>query len=292
MIVASAKRVNRLHKNRFLVIWMPMIAAGFLLSIFICCYLRKKKAKRNEDDAGFSFTNTLKSLKGSLMEKDIGKNVDLYVFDLSIIAAATDSFSPSNKLGEGGFGSVYKGKLLNGKEIAVKRLSQSSDQEKASLLDWKKRGYMSPEYAMQGLFSVKSDVYSFGILVLEMISGRKNNNYYQEHSISLIEHVWNLWKQDKALTIVDSSLGGSFDAREVLLCIHVGILCVQELATDRPTITDVVFMFSNHETMLPSPNQPAFIFKESNCVRESTPASARGGVVSVDDDTITVVHAR
>ncbi|KAI3677010.1 hypothetical protein L1987_86628 [Smallanthus sonchifolius] len=146
---------------------------------------------------------------------------------------------------------------------------------------------MSPEYAMQGLFSVKSDVYSFGILVLEMISGRKNNSYYQEHQLA-----WNLWKQDKALTIVDSSLGGSFDAREVLLCIHVGILCVQELATDRPTMTDVAFMFSNLETMLPSPNQPAFIFRELNHVRESTPASARGGVVSVDDDTITLVHAR
>ncbi|KAI3743284.1 hypothetical protein L1987_60990 [Smallanthus sonchifolius] len=125
-----------------------------------------------------------------------------------------------------------------------------------------------------------------------MISGRKNNSYYQEHSISLLEHVWNLWKQDKALTIVDSSLGGSFDAREVLLCIHVGILCVQELATDRPTMTDVAFMLSNHETMLPSPNRPAFIFRELNYVRESTQASARGGVVSIDDETINVVHAR
>ncbi|MFS7989624.1 putative protein kinase RLK-Pelle-DLSV family [Helianthus anomalus] len=41
---------------------------------------------------------------------------------------ATDSFSHSNRLGEGGFGTVYKGKLLNGQEVAVKRLSQSSGQ--------------------------------------------------------------------------------------------------------------------------------------------------------------------
>jgi len=40
-------------------------------------------------------------------------------------------------------------------------------------------GYMSPEYAMYGQFSMKSDVYSFGVLVLEIISGKKNSNVYQ-----------------------------------------------------------------------------------------------------------------
>ncbi|KAI3677067.1 hypothetical protein L1987_86685 [Smallanthus sonchifolius] len=289
----SSKRLNKSHKNRFVVFGTLMIAAGFLLCAFICCYIRKKKAKRNEGEA--KLINSLKSLEGSLIEKDMGKNVDLDVFDLSTIAAATDSFSPSNKLGEGGFGSVYKGKLLNGQEVAVKRLSQSSGDEDEART---RRvvgtyGYMSPEYAMQGLFSVKSDVYSFGILVLEIISGRKNNSYYEESSVmSLIGHVWDLWKQDKALTIVDSSLGGSYNAREVLLCIHVGILCVQELASDRPTMTGVAFMLSNHETVLPSPNQPAFIFRQLNYGRDSTSASDKGGVGSVDNDTITILHGR
>ncbi|KAJ0816462.1 putative protein kinase RLK-Pelle-DLSV family [Helianthus annuus] len=86
-------------------------------------------------------------------------------------------------------------------------------------------GYMSPEYAMQGLFSVKSDVFSFGILVLEIISGRKNNSYSNESSVNLIGHVWDLWKQEKPLMVVDSSLADTFDAHEVLLCIHVGLLC-------------------------------------------------------------------
>lgn len=44
---------------------------------------------------------------------------------------------------------------------------------------------------MEGLFSVKSDVYSFGILVLEIISGRKNNSYYLENSVNLVGHVRN-----------------------------------------------------------------------------------------------------
>ena len=49
---------------------------------------------------------------------------------------------------------------------------------------------MSPEYAMGGIFSEKSDVFSFGILILEIVSGRKNTSftYHDEHQ-SLIAHV-------------------------------------------------------------------------------------------------------
>lgn len=42
-------------------------------------------------------------------------------------------------------------------------------------------GYMSPEYAMRGQFSVKSDVFSFGVLVLEIVSGKKNTDFYQSN---------------------------------------------------------------------------------------------------------------
>ena len=42
-------------------------------------------------------------------------------------------------------------------------------------------GYMSPEYAMHGQFSVKSDVFSFGVLILEILSGKKNTSFYQSH---------------------------------------------------------------------------------------------------------------
>ena len=39
-------------------------------------------------------------------------------------------------------------------------------------------GYMSPEYAFYGQFSVKSDVYSFGVLILEIITGKKNSSFF------------------------------------------------------------------------------------------------------------------
>ncbi|TKY49673.1 G-type lectin S-receptor serine/threonine-protein kinase [Spatholobus suberectus] len=50
------------------------------------------------------------------------------IFDFSTVSSATNHFSDSNKLGEGGFGPVYKGILQNGQEIAVKRLAKTSEQ--------------------------------------------------------------------------------------------------------------------------------------------------------------------
>jgi hypothetical protein len=52
---------------------------------------------------------------------------------------------------------------------------------------------MAPEYAIDGLFSIKSDVFSFGILLLEIISGKKNRAHnYQERDQNLIGHVGTL----------------------------------------------------------------------------------------------------
>lgn len=51
-------------------------------------------------------------------------------------------------------------------------------------------GYMSPEYASDGIFSVKSDVFSFGVVMLETISGKRNSRIFMlEHGLSLLGHV-------------------------------------------------------------------------------------------------------
>ncbi|XP_010529582.1 PREDICTED: cysteine-rich receptor-like protein kinase 11 isoform X2 [Tarenaya hassleriana] len=49
-------------------------------------------------------------------------------FDFKTIEDATNQFSLRNRLGQGGFGEVYKGTLPNGTEVAVKRLSKMSGQ--------------------------------------------------------------------------------------------------------------------------------------------------------------------
>ncbi|CAN1222108.1 G-type lectin S-receptor-like serine/threonine-protein kinase At4g27290 [Linum grandiflorum] len=336
---------------------------------------------------------------------------DLPFFHLSEIASATNNFSDDNKLGEGGFGSVYKG-TYKGNEIAVKRLSKYSgqggeefkneveliaklqhrnlvrilgccvqghekmlvyeylpnksldyfifDEGKKALLDWPIRyniicgiargilylhedsrlriihrdlkasnvlldvsmnpkisdfgmarifgtdqneantnrvvgtyGYMSPEYAMQGMFSVKSDVYSFGVLLLEIVAGRKNSSYYEETtSSSLVGYAWELWKEDRALHIVDSSLGNSYPTEDVLRCIQIGLLCVQESAADRPNMFDVVFMLCNIETTPPTPRKPAFILKRSYYSGSPLTGTTTDVTNSVNDVTVTMLEAR
>lgn len=57
-------------------------------------------------------------------------------------------------------------------------------------------GYMSPEYQIDGYFSLKSDVFSFGVLVLEIVSGRRNRGFRnEEHKLNLLGHVSTLAQQ-------------------------------------------------------------------------------------------------
>ncbi|KAL5579231.1 hypothetical protein UlMin_011673 [Ulmus minor] len=121
-------------------------------------------------------------------------------------------------------------------------------------------GYMSPEYAMEGRFSTKSDVYSFGVLLLEIITGKKNTGFYHLNLDSnLVGHVWDLWIEGRAIEIVDSSLNKSVGG-EALRCIQIGLLCVQEFASDRPKMSAVVSMLEN-DVALSSPTKPGFVFK-------------------------------
>ncbi|PSS06298.1 G-type lectin S-receptor-like serine/threonine-protein kinase [Actinidia chinensis var. chinensis] len=123
-------------------------------------------------------------------------------------------------------------------------------------------GYMSPEYAIDGKFSVKSDVFGLGVLLLEIVSGQKNRNFrHPDHHHTLLGHAWLLWEEGKALELMDSCLEDSYVESQVLRCIQVGLLCVQKLPQDRPDMPLVVFMLGNEGVMLPK--QPGF-FVERN----------------------------
>ncbi|GAU36630.1 hypothetical protein TSUD_387820 [Trifolium subterraneum] len=307
---------------------------------------------------------------------------DLPLFEFKNISTATNSFSSANKIGQGGFGSVYKGELADGLEIAVKRLSTTSGQgieefmnevtvisklqhrnlvrlldcciegeEKMlvyeympnnsldfylfdpinkKVLDWQKRlyviegisrgllylhrdsrlriihrdlkpsnilldgelnpkisdfgmarifggtenegntrrimgtyGYMSPEYAMEGLFSEKSDVFSFGVLLLEIISGRKNTSFYNnEQALSLLGYAWKLWNEEEVVSLIDPQICNPEYLDDILRCIHIGLLCVQEIAKERPTMATVVSMLNSEIVKFPRPFQPGFIQRQ------------------------------
>ncbi|XP_062160689.1 cysteine-rich receptor-like protein kinase 44 [Alnus glutinosa] len=362
------------NTSRTIIIIIVSIAAFVVLVISFCVYFRVKRRPRRE--------------KLETAEDDEIRSVESLQFDFSTIRVATDNFSEANKLGQGGFGDVYKGRLSDGQVIAIKRLSKNSGQGdlefknevllvaklqhrnlvrllgfclerderlliyefmpntsldhflfdpiKRAHLDWQRRykiiggiargilylhedsrlriihrdlkasnilldaemnskisdfgmarlflldqtqgntsrivgtyGYMAPEYAMHGQFSVKSDVFSFGVLVLEIVSGQKNNCFRNGENVEdLLSYAWKNWREGTASNIVDPTimLGAT---TEIMRCIHIGLLCVQENVADRPTMASVILMLNSYSITLQVPSQPAF-FMHSNIDLETT----------------------
>ncbi|XP_049936330.1 cysteine-rich receptor-like protein kinase 8 [Nymphaea colorata] len=122
-------------------------------------------------------------------------------------------------------------------------------------------GYMAPEYAMGGVFSTKSDVYSFGILLLEIISSHLNASFNATHEArSLVGHAWSMWCEENGKGFIDPVLKGTSSSKtETIRCMQIGVLCIQEDAASRPTMSTVVLMLGNNSLDLPLPKQPAFV---------------------------------
>jgi serine/threonine protein kinase len=118
---------------------------------------------------------------------------------------------------------------------------------------------MSPEYAMRGNYSLKSDVFSFGVMVLEIVTGKKNNDCYNSlQSEDLLTLVWEQWTARAVSEAVDPVMGGGFSWSDVMRCIHIGLLCVQENPADRPVMSSVVMMLGSDTVSLRAPSKPAF----------------------------------
>ena len=113
---------------------------------------------------------------------------------------------------------------------------------------------------MGGAFSVKSDTYSFGVLLLEIVSGLKiTSPQLVENFVSLTTYAWRLWADGKATELVHSSFAENCSLNEVVRCIQVGLLCVQDRPDDRPLMSSVTFMLENESASLPAPKQPAYL---------------------------------
>ncbi|CAN6363283.1 unnamed protein product [Urochloa humidicola] len=383
--------------HRSIVLVIAVVAP--ILALFICGIASFKYIKRHR--------------KGKVSQEDealvwVVRSSEFTVYDFLQVLEATNNFSEENKLGQGGFGPVYKGRFHDGLEIAVKRLASHSgqgfrefkneieliaklqhtnlvrllgccsqgderlliyeymsnksldfyifDDIRRALLDWNKRlaiiegisqgilylhkhsrlrvihrdlkasnilldhnmnpkisdfglakifsltdtegstkrivgtyGYMAPEYASEGLFSIKSDVFSFGVLILEIISGKRTSSFHQYGDfINLLGHAWQLWKDGLWLQLVDTAIGAECHTLQMGRCINIALLCAQENAVDRPNMSEIVAMLTSDSMVLPEPKHPAYfhvrvgIDETSDVVEPSSAA----------DVTISSLHGR
>ncbi|XP_042433667.1 G-type lectin S-receptor-like serine/threonine-protein kinase At4g27290 isoform X2 [Zingiber officinale] len=394
-LVAAPDNYSEKQSKRSVKIIAIATTLGILLfltaSVFI--WWRRKRIKKEEDlESNLPKLTpwwfdcwSRSSSDGAVHQDDASSIGSLPSFALSTIKSATDNFSTCNKLGEGGFGIVYKGELMDGKQIAVKMLSRYSsqgpdqfrnelslianlqhrnlvrllgcciegderilvleymenksldafiyDKTRSGLLDWHTRyqiiisiargllylhqdsnlrvihrdlkpsnilldkdmnpkisdfgiarifegdniqentttrpigtfGYMAPEYIGKGVFSLKSDVFSFGVIVLEIISGMRNKVFnLTDCRLNLLGHAYLLWKEGRTLELLDESLGSSSPPPEILECVRVGLLCVQENSEDRPTMAEVVLMLTNEDVPVTPPKEPMSIAEDSD----------------------------
>uniref|UniRef100_A0A9I9CEU1 Receptor-like serine/threonine-protein kinase n=1 Tax=Cucumis melo TaxID=3656 RepID=A0A9I9CEU1_CUCME len=397
-IRVAASELDTTKKKLLVAIFVSVASFLGLLAFVICFILGRRRRVR---DNMISPDNS----EGHIQSQE--NEVEMPIFDFTTIEIATNGFSFSNKIGEGGFGPVYKGKLSCGQEIAVKRLAEGSgqgqsefknevllisqlqhrnlvkllgfcihqeetllvyeymqnksldyflfDNQRRSLLNWQKRldiiigiargllylhrdsrlriihrdlkvsnilldnemtpkisdfgmarmfgegqtvtqtkrvvgtyGYMSPEYALDGCFSLKSDVFSFGVILLEIVSGKKNRGFFHtDHQLNLLGHAWKLWDEQNALELMDTSLEDEFQPSEALRCIQVGLLCVQQNPDERPTMWSVLSMLEGENVLLYHPKQPGFYMErmfskhdklsaETSTSNEVTVTSLRG----------------
>ncbi|KAL7102370.1 hypothetical protein ACP275_08G116200 [Erythranthe tilingii] len=154
-------------------------------------------------------------------------------------------------------------------------------------------GYMSPEYALDGKFSIKSDVFSFGVVMLEIISGKKNTGFYNPQQVlNLLGYAWGLWIENKAIELVDPVVVESCEECEVIKCINVGLLCVQEDPNDRPSMSTVVVMIGSENTnSIPFPTKPAFVVRRHHSSTSSS-TSTKPDTISSNLLTVSTVEGR
>ncbi|CAI9756911.1 unnamed protein product [Fraxinus pennsylvanica] len=303
--MASSELDSKGKGRKILISSLTSLMGVVLLGLSLMLYYRKRKKNC-----------TKWRTEGSRSESH-NKDYELPLFRTSTISKATNNFSANNKLGQGGYGPVYKGTLEDGQEVAVKSLDLILfDQTRSALLDWPKRlqivngvarglisfggnetedktnrvvgtyGYMSPEYAVHGRFSQKSDVFSFGVLVLEILTGKRNSGFsHEDQHLNLLGHAWTLHKEERSLELIDECLSETANLLEVLRLIHVGLLCVQQCPDDRPSMFSVVAMLGN-DAALPQANQPGFFAERDVSVGKSITSC------SSNEITITQLEAR
>lgn len=168
-------------------------------------------------------------------------------------------------------------------------------------------GYMAPEYAYHGQVSTKSDMYSFGVVVVEIVTGRRNNASLDDDtaSRSLLSQVWEAWSAGSMEEVVDPSLGRGYPKNDVLKCVQIGLLCLQEDPSARPAAWEVVLMLDSPSMSMTmrTPTRPVFCFTQpgvSNPTLSYQSSRPRGAItsqqlptpVSGNDVTISDVEPR
>ncbi|XP_022892349.1 probable LRR receptor-like serine/threonine-protein kinase RFK1 isoform X3 [Olea europaea var. sylvestris] len=117
-------------------------------------------------------------------------------------------------------------------------------------------GYMAPEYALWGHLTDKADIYSFGVVLLEIVSGKSNNNYMPSSNYTcLLDMACQLQETNNIDELVDKRLGSQVNPEEVERTVKVAVLCANATASVRPPMSEVVQMLQGHMAIPDVPHE-------------------------------------
>ncbi|XXG62432.1 hypothetical protein AAC387_Pa05g0790 [Persea americana] len=177
-------------------------------------------------------------------------------YSYSNIKKMTKDFK--EELGQGGYGTVFKGKLSRGGLVAIKMLKTSKEQSIVSVTAARgTMGYIAPEllYKTLGGVSHKSDVYSFGMLLLEMAGRRKNIDAFAEHSSQIYFPLWVYDQLHKGEQSVMADIADNDNETSKKMMI-VALWCIQLIPTERPSMSKVIEMLAGSVEDLHMPPKP------------------------------------
>eukprot|EP00253_Pinus_taeda_P020009 PITA_20009 len=121
------------------------------------------------------------------------------------------------------------------------------------------RGYMAPEYLVHGHLTEKVDIYAFGVLILEIISGKRNSTPMHTNDMpSLLTVVWNHYLSATISNIIDPKIEENL-MKEVVRIVHIALLCTQASATLRPSMSKVITLLTSKDINIPAATEPPFI---------------------------------
>ncbi|WZZ75756.1 hypothetical protein YC2023_087126 [Brassica napus] len=280
----SAAETERTGKGKggskvVIAIVVPIVLVA-LFAVLLCLVLKWKKNKSGNRVIVLGNSH----LSGSVVEDEF-LNTDSLVIDFEDLKAATTNFSSENELGRGGFGSVYMGVSSHGQEIAVKRLSGNSGQGD---IEFKNEILLLAKLQHRNLvrllgFCIHGQE---RLLVYEFIKNASLDHFiFDLEKRQLLDWgVWRSWREDIIKSVIDPSLSTG-STNEILRCIHIGLLCVQESAATRPTMASVALMLNSDSFTLPTPSWPAFVL-ESVMPQNVSSSSTEELQMSSNDVTI------
>ncbi|XP_010062992.2 probable serine/threonine-protein kinase PBL23 [Eucalyptus grandis] len=127
-------------------------------------------------------------------------------------------------------------------DFGLAKLGPTGDKSHVSTRVMGTYGYCAPEYALTGQLTTKSDVYSFGVVFLEIITGRRViDNSRPTEEQNLVAWAQPLFKDRRKFTLMaDPLLEGTYPIKGLYQALAVAAMCLQEEASTRPLISDVV----------------------------------------------------